>query len=70
VMGRRGAGGKFLDRFSSRASEVMSHAAAGAQSILLRIVQNAPRPKKITAPSGLERLLEKHFLHPMFQTGG
>jgi hypothetical protein len=54
-------GGKFLGRFSSRATGVMPRAAAGAQTIPLSIVQNVPRPKYFTAPHGLERLLEERF---------
>jgi hypothetical protein len=39
----------------------MQRAAARAQDIALRIVQNVPRLRKITAPRGLERLVEEHF---------
>jgi hypothetical protein len=52
---------KFLGRFPSRASGEMTRAAAGAQSIPSRIVQNAPRPKLFTATHDLERLLEEFF---------
>jgi hypothetical protein len=44
---------KFLGRFPSRASGEMTRAAAGVQSILPRIVQNAPRPKLFTATRNL-----------------
>jgi hypothetical protein len=46
-------------------------AAAGSQSIALRILQNVPRPKEITALRGLEHLLEERFFfHPTLHIGG
>jgi hypothetical protein len=63
--------GKFLGGFSSRVGGVMQRTAAGSQSIALRILQNVPRPKEITALRGLEHLLEERFFfHPTLHIGG
>jgi hypothetical protein len=55
---------KCLGGFSSRGSGAIERAAADAQSIAHRIAQNAPHPKKFTAPAGLDRLLEEGTFAP------
>jgi hypothetical protein len=58
-------GRKFFGRFPSRVSGEIMRAAASAQSIPPRIVQNAPCPKLFTLSRDLERLLEDFFLPPV-----
>jgi hypothetical protein len=48
----------------------MPHAGAEAQSLVLRIGQTGPHPKKIAAPRRMQRLLEKRFRVPALHIGG
>jgi hypothetical protein len=54
----------------SCASEEMARAAADASHLVLRIVQTPARPKKISAPPRIPRLLEGRFRLRAPYTGG
>jgi hypothetical protein len=47
----------------------MPRAGAEAQSLVLRIGQTGPRPKKIAAPHCMLRLLEERFRDPVLHIG-
>jgi hypothetical protein len=48
----------------------MLRAKAEAQSLVLRIGQTGPRPKKFAAPRCMQRLLEERFRDPALHIGG
>jgi hypothetical protein len=47
----------------------MPRAGAEAQSLVLRIGQTGPRPKKIATPRRMQRLLEERFRDPALHIG-
>jgi hypothetical protein len=48
----------------------MPRAGAEAQSLVPRIGQTGPRPKKFAAPRRMQRLLEERFRDPVLHIGG
>jgi hypothetical protein len=57
-------------RVFSRSPRPMPRAGAEAQSLVPRIGQTGPRPKKFAAPRRMQRLLEEHFRDPALHIGG
>jgi hypothetical protein len=48
----------------------MPRAGAEAQSLVLKIGQTGPHPKKFAAPCCMQRLLEERFRDPALHIGG
>jgi hypothetical protein len=63
-------GGKFQRGFFSQSPRPMPRAGAEAQSLVPRIGQTGPRPKKFAAPRRMQRLLEERFRNPVLHIGG
>jgi hypothetical protein len=63
-------GGKFQRGSFLRLPRPMPRTGAEAQSLVPRIGQTGPRPKKFTAPRRMQRLLEERFHDPALHIGG